>query len=343
MKKKKIIIIFIVLLLIFSGLWVIFSSRKPEEIAVTFSPLPDIELNASTLKIGSNVFPIWLNTTEIIFPNTNQIVSLNIRELEKAPRDLFKLDKILTSMTAGENTIVVQTGSPFSNLKTYQIYKNGKLSTVDLKNYEPVNSLSINTDTEKISFIGNYDVNTSSGKLYLYDLNTQKIEGPVFTNISYGNIQWVNNNSAIVYSFLDTENGETISYLNLEDKSIKPISSNNIKMSMLAISPDKTKVLISGPKYLLLKYPDYPKLDSSLKNESFTGSFIDDENALITLTNSPIDFILLNVNSQQEKKVETPDTIKGKFIQNIFPSPDYKNLLMKTQDNKWILLGITKK
>jgi len=80
-----------------------------------------------------------------------------------------------------------------------------------------------------------------------------------------------------------------------------------------------------------------------LKNESFTGSFIDDENALITLTNSPIDFILLNVNSQQEKKVEMPDTIKGKFIQNIFPSPDYKNLLMKTQDNKWILLGITKK
>ena len=337
-KKRKIII---ALILIFIAIGVFLILRKPVIEDITLSP-PDVEFEVKSIEITENTtLPLWLNDKEIIYALESAIVSINIENLEKIT--LTEFENLLGSLVAGSNKIAIQTGLPFTEIKNYYIYSDEKLKEINLSQYEPVVSFSLSVDGNNLLFLGNYAANTNSANLYYYGLDTEQVDGPIFKNFPFSTIKWIDSEKALTYKFADELDGENIFLFDLGNNSLNQIFPTLTNLSINLLSPDSSQLLLSGDGKLLVKNLENISQTNELKNERFYGTWIDNQNVLITPSDTPINFKILNVKTKEEKDIEDPDTLSDKFVRSFFPSPDKKSFILRTFDNEWFVVNINTK
>jgi len=344
--KKKLRIIFFIVILFIGGLYLLFrmqpKKENGEEIEKTEIILPpEISLEAKKLDIKTASFLNWLNNNDVVYYNGRQIFSLDINTLNS--KSLLTLDFELKSLAVKNNLITIQEGLPFTQIKNYYVYRNNESKQLDLSDYEPVVSIFPSPFSNKVNFIGNFDVNKKGGNLYSYEIDSGKVDGPLLNNVPYSSIQWIDNNKALMYKFLDEQGGETLFLIDTQKKSSKTISSDIKALTSAEISPDKTRLLISGENNLIVKELENISQTKKLKSQSFYGFWVDSQNILLTPAKTSIEFLILNIDAKTERIIETPSLLVSKTLRTLIPSPTNEYALLRTEDNSWYLIKVTKK
>lgn len=348
-KRVKTIIVLAILFLIALGLWILNSIIRPEikdEVDETLRLPVNVQLEVKPINLKTNNYPVWINDNVFVFLGTREIISYEVSTQKQTT--LVKLDSDAKSLIARNNVIFVELGLPFTNIKGYKVYKIDnatnegiEINDIDLKDYEPAFAFSLTPDSKKIRFIGKYDVRKNMGDLYSYDVDTKKVEGVIYKNIYYSTFRWITNNRAFVYKFVEDKEGETLYFLDIESKRLTQIKPTLSELSLTIPSPDNKQLLISGEGILTVRKFDNLNQDEKLKDQSYIGTWIDNENVLVTPKNS-VSFSVINIKDKGEREIVTPPQLQTKTLRTLIPSPDYKHFILRTYDDLWALIKIDK-
>ena len=101
--------------------------------------------------------------------------------------------------------------------------------------------------------------------------------------------------------------------------------------------------MISGENNLIVKELENISQTKKLKSQSFYGFWVDSQNILLTPAKTSIEFLILNIDAKTERIIETPSLLVSKTLRTLIPSPTNEYALLRTEDNSWYLIKVTKK